>query len=819
MLDLRFSGRIIAARSCGLRHVLILALLLALFALLLFGAHELSYTADEPAYVAGGYAVLVTGARALPMLAQRGYPPLLPAIHALLHYLGEPRIPVTQLEGWPDYYDVFSNAFVDVLRADPSGLRLTRAILISRLSSIWLAVLLAALLVRWGSAIWTRKPWGRWVGPGILLLLIVDPTFLAHGRLATTDLGVTAFGTAALYVTCQWARIGSRRSGWGHVLAAGILLAAAMLSKVSGPLWALCCGLTMVAGLFCRRCHAWRRDVVQIAAVTAISLALVWAAYGFSLGQVGDLAVRVPAPDYWTSALYLTSYNSTFFALGERYTGSRWWYFPLAFVIKNPLPLLVAWALGGAVLVRVWLQGRDRRSGLCARLSFLALVLFPCVYGVVALGSGMNIGYRHLLPLHPLLHLLAAGGLVRLWHSVGATRAGSAPARVGRLLWRGGMLVLWVATAVATLHLTPNELAFFSILVGGPRSGYKYLVDSNLDWGQRNNLLDAYLTTHPEVQHAPSETPFQPAPGRYIVGASELHGVGIGETYGYEWFRHAIPSGNLDYSFLIYDVPQQAIAWIAQCQSPMLPLDAAAIEAGLGAERTAKIRQLGFDCTQSWLYPDGGSTPGLYAISMNLLQQGERAFASLLLRPPEPRDAFVGEKLALANLSFLDESQGFALQVFAPPDVDEDGIGAGLVTGAFVSGGVPSAEAFERCDPYVVDGPLTFVGASVTERDVSVDVETWWRVVEGPIARNFSIAAHLLTAEGTMLAGADGLGVWPMVLQPGDVFVQRHSFDSVLVEQARWVRIGAYWLDTMEMWQVVEADATSADAMLYLGLP
>ena len=39
----------------------------------------------------------------------------------------------------------------------------------------------------------------------------------------------------------------------------------------------------------------------------------------------------------------------------------------------------------------------------------------------------------------------------------------------------------------------PHYLAYFNELAGGPRNGYKYLVDSNLDWGQELMQLKGWL--------------------------------------------------------------------------------------------------------------------------------------------------------------------------------------------------------------------------------------------------------------------------------------------------------------------------------------
>ena len=68
----------------------------------------------------------------------------------------------------------------------------------------------------------------------------------------------------------------------------------------------------------------------------------------------------------------------------------------------------------------------------------------------------------------------------------------------------------------------PYELSYFNELVGGPTGGYRYLVNSNLDWGQAAHVMDAYTEAHPDVRDQPPASAFAPSPGRYIVGASYL---------------------------------------------------------------------------------------------------------------------------------------------------------------------------------------------------------------------------------------------------------------------------------------------------------
>jgi len=106
-----------------------------------------------------------------------------------------------------------------------------------------------------------------------------------------------------------------------------------------------------------------------------------------------------------------------------------------------------------------------------------------------------------------------------------------------------------------------------------------------------------------------------------------------------------------------------------------------------------------------------------------------------------------------------------------------------------------------------LDGPLAFLGALSYSDAGSLEVETWWQVAEAPITRPLSIMAHLRSSDGQMLEVADGLGISPVSLAVGDVVVQLHRF-AVRPGPGTQLLTGAYWLDTMERWQVLDKPGT-----------
>ncbi|MFO7678685.1 MAG: hypothetical protein R6X34_01415 [Chloroflexota bacterium] len=144
------------------------------------------------------------------------------------------------------------------------------------------------------------------------------------------------------------------------------------------------------------------------------------------------------------------------------------------------------------------------------------------------------------------------------------------------------------ALLLVSLWIHPHFLAYFNVLAGGPDGGWRYLVDSNLDWGQDLGGLAAW-TAENEVDHIwlsyfgegrpdyyginytgldswpprlmdPEARPFyphDPAPGLYAISATTLQGVHFTDHDRFAWFRAQEPVDKVGYSIFIYDVKEQ----------------------------------------------------------------------------------------------------------------------------------------------------------------------------------------------------------------------------------------------------------------------
>ena len=170
----------------------------------------------------------------------------------------------------------------------------------------------------------------------------------------------------------------------------------------------------------------------------------------------------IPAPLFVVGAEYVARHSRLghpAFLLG-RYSDQGWWYyFPVVFFFKTPLPFVFL-AIGGSGLLAItaWRSKDGSRLG---------LALAPTVMMLPPLTSSINIGVRHILPVYPLFAMCAAFAVSRMW-----------PTR--RLRPAVVLLLGWYFIGTAVAH--PDYLAYFNECAG--RHPEQIAVDSNLDWGQ-----------------------------------------------------------------------------------------------------------------------------------------------------------------------------------------------------------------------------------------------------------------------------------------------------------------------------------------------
>jgi len=790
------------------------ALLLLLFGQLTTSAVVKSLTFDEPFHAAYGYVTLATGDWR--MQENDEHPPLVSLLTGLTFWPLPNRPDPRQLPAWSNVPLDDLELIWELLHSFERSLEVL--FFPPRVVAMGFALLLGAVLFRWASE-------RHGSGGGLLALLVYafSPNILAHGRLVTTDLPFTCCFFLAVYTYQKLiARPTSRR-----LMVAGLALGLALGTKVSAllllPTFALLTLLRSRPEASVPRRFAISEWVHRLAFYVGwltltglIAFLVLWMLYGFQVGPWGAGWPALPLPTYVKAALTVYTHGGhPAFLMGQISRNGWPRYFPVALLLKTPLPTLV-----GALVGTMWVLWRRRRWVLVTG------ILPPAAVFAAALFSSLNIGYRHILPVAPFLILMIAALAELPWQRK-------------PLAVLGGGMALWLI--IGTVRIHPDYLAYFNELAGGPSRGRWYLTDSNLDWGQDLIQLRGYLRDHaidevylsyfghpdpaeygihyiPLSQSFPWReevidfAPFAPAPGFYALSVTSLSGQYLDDPAMLDWFNHQTPMASVGHSINVYRVlpDESPPMWVSQCITPTVPLDDAAIAKGFG--RT-DLRRVDFDCTTTWLYPGSGAAEGVYAFHHDLFSEGSPRLFSSRWRDPTPLSPFIARHLAGARSLYEQRNprmpSRFVLHERASTSPNMPQSSAVWVAPADTSPAA-LAGALPLTTPVSLDGPFTFLGALTYPNGTALEVETWWQVTKEPITHPFSIMAHLLTPDGEVLGVADGLGVLPLSLAIGDVVVQRHRWSMPIRDAPVWLRTGVYWLDTLERWRINAAQGADA---------
>ena len=461
-----------------------------------------SATFDEPGGLAAGYAALASGDyrpalehppltrlwAALPLLTMSG-------VSFNSKVLDAARPEAVAFQGPFES----GHRFLYAQDGAPGSARGDALLYPARFMNVLLGVVLGVLVYCWVA---------EWLGfraaVVALGLYTIEPNIAAHSSLVTTDLGVTCFIFGALYFLWRT----SRQLTPSNIAGLAVFFVLAMLSKFSavilGPVVLVL--LVMIA---------WRRGTLSASAVAGVVALLVaatwlgvWAAYGFRYAPsatpdwlfalqhhpAAERAVpTIAALVGWVDSYHLlpNAFSEGFLHgqglvqgrpsfLAGSYSHVGWWYyFPIAFLIKTPLALLALFFVGVVSSVR---------RGRFLSLDGEAFLVVPIVLFVgVAMSSTLNIGLRHILPIYPFVIVLAV---------VAARALADGKAKHGPAI----CAVLLAAGALEFASVYPNNLAFFNRAVGGPSNGFRYLADSNIDWGQDLKPLKGWMDRN-QVAH------------------------------------------------------------------------------------------------------------------------------------------------------------------------------------------------------------------------------------------------------------------------------------------------------------------------------
>lgn len=454
------------------------------------------------------------------------------------------------------------------------GLRsLLGSIFIARLVTILFSLLVAVVIHHW-----TRSLYGVIPAFFALVLYIFDPNIIAHSQLVTTDM--YAWGTTLLVFFCSW-KFANHRS-WQNGLLWAAALGISSLAKYTTVILIPLSLLTIFIHDLPEIINKYKGNAVStikeysgklslyLLGSIAVSILLInigflfnktWMHFGdyefssrllgniqSSLPVLKDLPVPLPFP-------YLEGFDLTYYygeeglAFGNTYLlgelrdgreGFKGYYFIASF-FKMP----IATQLIILFVFYVYISNSRRRQRFFSDEVFLLLpILFFTIYFNFLFS--IHIGIRYYLVLFPLLYVFC-GSLFTGWGEF------SKPQRTVSVL-------LITCLVLSTLSYFPTYMPYFNEFLWDKRQAYKILADSNIDYGQSEGALNAYLDSHPTALYNPTG----PVSGTVVMGVNDLVGV-FGKPHQYAWLRENFePQDMIARTYLIYYISTEELQTLCQ---------------------------------------------------------------------------------------------------------------------------------------------------------------------------------------------------------------------------------------------------------------
>lgn len=382
----------------------------------------------------------------------------------------------------------------------------------------WGRIPMVLLLILLGFFIfkWARERFGNKVALLALFFYSFSPTFIAHGKLVTTDVGAALGVVLASYYFLKFLYSPTEK----NIVIAGIAFGIAQLLKFSlvllYPFFFLIVFFWIVFKVENGKIREFISYGIKLALILFIGFLVLWPVYQFHTLNLPTEKIEIYSQEllktnplqkifppskiitalaenpitkpwsYYLLGVFMVTERAagghTTYFLGE--ISNRGWvsYFPIVYILKEPLPfhiftilalLYTAYGIKRPFWKRIFTRAKDLIK---SHFTEFVMILWIILYWLFSLSSNLNIGVRHLLPTFPFIYILVSAGIIS-WLGTGKNLMFSSVKYIILII-----LILWQAISVISIY--PHFLSYFNEVGGGANSGYIYTVNSNLDWGQ-----------------------------------------------------------------------------------------------------------------------------------------------------------------------------------------------------------------------------------------------------------------------------------------------------------------------------------------------
>jgi hypothetical protein len=437
---------------------------------------------------------------------------------------------------------------------------------LSRLMMVLLGIFTAILVY-----LMSAKIYGKLAGLFALFLFCFTPEILAHSSLATTDITAMCFMLLALFSFWKFMQSPTKI----RFFLAGISLGLAQLSKYSAVILYPIFIFLLITEFIITKNINWKSFKALIL-IFLISIVTIWAGYGFKtkpfLTETMNQQEKIDFVKnsaghflpFWNknlsdkttkllsnTPLPLTTYISGFlgvmkhtsaghntFFMGKWSDYGSYWYYLLAFFIKTPVTIIILFFT--AILSLFWIRLKKDEYYLLIPIVFIFLI---------ASVNKLQLGIRYILLIYPLCFIFSSRFIPFVRH-----------------IWqKSAVVILMLWLVIANIFIWPHYLSYFNEFIGGANNGWKYLRDSNLDWGQDLPALAKYMKENavgeitllyfgednPVIYginfiKITKEELIKPEKKAYAISVQYLDSV--------HWAKDLKPTAKAGYSIFIYDL-------------------------------------------------------------------------------------------------------------------------------------------------------------------------------------------------------------------------------------------------------------------------
>ncbi|XOU94806.1 MAG: ArnT family glycosyltransferase [Candidatus Kerfeldbacteria bacterium] len=566
-----------------------------------------SQTIDEGVHLSAGYSYLVKN----DFRMNTEHPPFAKELSALpllfiSHKLDQPfdKPAWSEYNQWQFAKDLIYN----------NNIQADTIFFLGRIPTMILSILLGFFIFRW-----SKELFGLKAGLISLLFYTFSPNIIAHSRYVTTDIALALFFFITIYYFYKYLKSAKIKYFIYFCLIFGLAQASKFSAVILIPILVI---LLLIYILSKNNTDFYKkvtsRLFTKIIIVIISTFLTLFCVYGFEVknpiddinvkelyktqeeilntnqieqedgltqkiisitdtntksGQnILNFAEKAPWPifSYFNGFIKLfihNYYGHMSYLLGEHSNMGWWYYFIIAFLVKTPLStLLLSLTLVVSVIYWFFKKNSVNNKNLYIDkiknipLAYYFLVVPPLIHFVFSLTSHINLGLRHILLIYPFI-FVGIGYFAKLRFQ------NIKKQKIFNILF--SLIIIYYL--ISSIMIYPNYLAYFNEISGGPNNGTKYLVDSNIDWGQDIKKLKKYMDSN-NINHicmsyfGQAELDYYGIDFRYIPDNSNFTTtedlncvVAISATSLfssdkiYKWLEEYTPDTKIGYSIFIYD--------------------------------------------------------------------------------------------------------------------------------------------------------------------------------------------------------------------------------------------------------------------------